>query len=92
MEYHVFSDPGPRNDHLPGGNLLAYIETRSALALHSCSLSSDHKGMSLNIDMKMIRPLNSDGSLILDVNSWTLLQGCNVVNPPLIQMLPMSKK
>ena len=37
--------------------------------------------MSLNIDMKMIRPLNSDGSLILDMNSWTLLQSCNVVNP-----------
>ena len=37
--------------------------------------------MSLNIDMKMIRPLNSDGSLILDMNFWTLLQSCNVVNP-----------
>ena len=40
-EYHFFSDPGPRNDHLPGENLPAHIETRSALALHSCSLSSD---------------------------------------------------
>ena len=37
--------------------------------------------MSLNIDMKIIRPLNSDGSLILDMNSWILLQSCNVVNP-----------
>ena len=36
--------------------------------------------MSLNIDMKMIRPVHSDGSLFLDMNSWTLLQSCNVVN------------
>ena len=38
--------------------------------------------MSLNIDMKMIRPVNVAGfSLIFDMNSWTLLQSCNVVNP-----------
>ena len=38
--------------------------------------------MSLNIDMKMIRPVNSSGvTLNLDINSWTLLQSCNVVNP-----------
>ena len=37
--------------------------------------------MSLNIDMKMIRSSNSDGSLMFDMNSWTLLQSCNVVNP-----------
>ena len=38
--------------------------------------------MSLNIDMKMIRPVKSCGStLIFDRNSWTLLQSCNVVNP-----------
>ena len=81
VEYHIFSDPGPRHDHLPGGNLLAYVETRSAFALHSRSLFSNPHEMSLNIDMKMIRPLNSDGSLISDVNSWTLLQSSNVVNP-----------
>ena len=81
VEYHFFSGPGPKNDHLPGVNLLAYIETRSAFALHSCSLYSDLHEMSLNIDMKMIRPLNSDGSLILDMNSWTSLQSCNVVIP-----------
>ena len=60
-EYHFFSDPGPRNDHLPGENLLAWIETRLALDSHSFSLSSDLHEMSLNIDMKMIRPLNSSG-------------------------------
>ena len=38
--------------------------------------------MSLNIDKKMIRPLNSAGCLLIfDRNSWTLLQSCNVVNP-----------
>ena len=38
--------------------------------------------MSLNIDMKMIRPLYCFGDLlILDMNSWTLLQSCNEVNP-----------
>ena len=38
--------------------------------------------MSLNIDMKMIRPVNSSGCLLIfDKNSWTLLQSCNVVNP-----------
>ena len=36
---------------------------------------------SLNIDMKIIRPLNCDGSPILVMNSWTLLMSCNVVNP-----------
>ena len=82
VEYHFFSDPSPRNDHLPGENLFAYIETRSALNSHSCSLSLDPHEMSLNIDMKMMRPVNSSGfSLIFDRNSWTLLQSCNVVNP-----------
>ena len=37
--------------------------------------------MSLNIDIKIIRPLNCDGSSILVMNSWTLLMSCNVVNP-----------
>ena len=38
--------------------------------------------MSLNIDMKMIRPLNSAGCLLIfERNSWTLLHSCNVVNP-----------
>ena len=81
VEYHFFSDPSPKNDHLLGKNLLALIETRLALDSDSCSLSSDLHEMSLNIDMKMIRPVNSSGTvLIFDRNSWTLLQSCNVVN------------
>ena len=81
-EYHFISDPGPKNDHLPGENLLALIETRLALNSHSCSLSFDHHEMSSNIDMKIIHPVKSCGCmLIFDKNSWTLLQSCNVVNP-----------
>ena len=38
--------------------------------------------MSLNIDMKMIRPVRFSGSTLnLDSNSWTLWLSCNVVNP-----------
>ena len=61
------------------GIFLQILTLRSALALHSRSLSLLLHVMSLNIDIKIIRP--SDGSLILDMNSWTLLQSCNVVNP-----------
>ena len=57
------------------------IVTSVALAMHSRSLSSGLQMMSLSIDMKIIRPLNCDGSPILFMNSWTLLMSCNVVNP-----------
>ena len=37
--------------------------------------------MSLNIDMKMTRPVKASGCMLnFDRNSWTLLQICNVVN------------
>ena len=56
--------------------------TRMTLDSHSCSFSLDPHEMSLNIDMKMIRPVKSSGlSLFSDMNSWTWLQSCNVVNP-----------
>ena len=57
------------------------LETRSALALHSCSLSSDHHEMSLNIDMNFILPWNCSGSPILFMNFWASWTSCNVVNP-----------
>ena len=45
-------------------------------------LSLDHHEMSLNIDMKIIRPVNVFGfTLNLNRNSWTLWLSCNVVNP-----------
>ena len=41
----------------------------------------DHHEMSLNIDMKIIRPVKFAGSTLnLVSNSWTLSQSCNVVN------------
>ena len=50
--------------------------------LHSFLLSLDPHEMSLNIDMKMIRPVNFSGvTLNVDSNSWTLWQSCNVVKP-----------
>ena len=57
-------------------------ETSWALDSHSCLLSLDPHEISLNIDMKIIRPVNFSGfTLNLDDNSWTLLQICNVMNP-----------
>ena len=55
-------------------------DTSVEFAIHSVSLSLFPHMMSLNIDMKIIRPLNCDGSPILVMNSWTLLMSCNVVN------------
>ena len=57
----------------------AYVETRARILF---SLSSDPYEMSLNIDMKIIRLVNSSGCMLnLDKYSWTLLQRCNVVTP-----------
>ena len=81
LEYHFFCDPSPKNDQRPAGNIFANKDTNVALAMHSRSLSSDLHMMSLNIDMKISRPLNCDGSPILVMNSWTLMMSCNVVDP-----------
>ena len=58
VEYHFVSDPGPRSDQRPAGNLFANRDTSVALAIQCCSLSLIHHMMSLNIDMKMIRRVN----------------------------------
>ena len=81
VEYHYVSDPSPMNDQRPAGNLFANRDTSVELALHSRSLSSDPHMMSLNIDMKIIRPLNCSGSPILLMNFWTSRTSTNVVNP-----------
>ena len=49
--------------------------------MHFRPLSVDLHMMSLNIDMKIIRPWNCAGPPILFMNSWTLSTSCNVVNP-----------
>ena len=82
VEYHFFSDPGPRNDHCPDPKLFSKRETSWAFDSHTVSLSFDPHELSLNIDMKMIRPVNYSGvTLDLNSNSWTLWLSCNVVNP-----------
>ena len=80
VEYHFVCDPGPRNDQRPAGNLFANRDTSVELAIHSVSLSLFHHMMSLNIDMKIIRPWNCSGSPILVMNSWTLFVSCNAQN------------
>ena len=61
IEYHFFSEPGPRNDQCPIPNLFAFRETRLAFDSHSFSLSFAHHEMSLNIDMKIILPVEFSG-------------------------------
>ena len=89
----IFTDRRPifslnqdrENDHCSAPNLLANRETSWAFDSYSILLSFDPHEMSLNIDMKMIRPVNFSGvTLNLDNNSWTLWQSCNVVNPGII--------
>ena len=61
--------PRSENDQCPAGNLFANRETSVELAIHSFSLSSIHHMMSLNIDMKIIRPWNCQ---VRPFCSWTL--------------------
>ena len=81
VEYRFFSDPGPRNDQRPAGNLFANKDTSVELATHSASFSLFHHMVSLKTDMKIIRPWNCSGSPILLMNFWTSWTSCNVVNP-----------
>ena len=81
VEYHFISDPGPRNDQRPAGNLFANRDTSVELATHSVSVSLVHHMMSLNIDMKIKRPWNCSSSPILLMNFWTSSTSCNVLNP-----------
>ena len=82
IEYHFFSEPGPRNDHCPAPNLFAYRETRLAFDPHSYSLSFDPKEMSLNIEMNTILPVKVSGvSPYLNNKLLTSSLSCNVLNP-----------
>ena len=74
--HHFVSDPGPRNDQRPAGNIFANKDTSVELAIHSKSLSLILHMMSLNIDMKIIRPWNCSGSPILFMNFWTSWTSC----------------
>ena len=69
------------------GNLFANKDTSVALAIHSRSLSSDPHEMSLNIDMKMIRPVNySDFSLFL---TWTRGRCCRAAMWWILWIIPL---
>ena len=57
-----------------------FLQIETQVTLHSRLLSSDRHEMSLDIDMKMIRPWNCSGSSILLMNFWTSSTSCNVVN------------
>ena len=61
FQIFLHTDPGPRNDQRPAGNLFAHRETRLAFARHSFSLSLDPQEMSLNIDMHIILPVKFSG-------------------------------
>ena len=78
---HFVSDPSPVNDQCPAGHLFANRDTSVKLAIHSVSLSLLLHMMSLNIDMKVIRPWSCSGSPYLLLNFWTSRTSCNVVNP-----------
>ena len=51
---HFLSDPGPKNDQRPQGNLRAYFETSIKFWSHSSVFPFSSHTMSLYIDMKMI--------------------------------------
>ena len=80
--YHFFSDPGPRNDHCPCGNIRAYPATVVDFATHISLFSLLPHEISLNIDRKMIRPVNCSGPHFISVIMfWMSARICNVVNP-----------
>ena len=64
-EDNFFSEPGPRNVCCPAPNLLSNREMSLAFDSHSKLLSLDPHEMSLNIDMKIILPVNFSGVFIL---------------------------
>ena len=62
------------------GIIFAKKDASVELAIHSVSLSLCHHMMSLNIDMKIIRPWNCSGSPTLLMNFWTSWTSSNVVD------------
>ena len=62
--------------------IFLHRDTSWAFDSHSFLLSVDLHEISLNMDMKMILPVNFSGvTPNFFFNSWTLLQKCNLVNP-----------
>ena len=83
-ENHLFSEPGPINDHCPVPNFFANMETTFAFARHYSSLPFLSQEMSFNIDINKILPVKVSVSGVspnLLNRSVTLAQNCTVVNP-----------
>ena len=82
VPHRFFSDPGPRKDQWPRGNLSAYsLSIVSELFTHNSSFPSASHTMSLNIDMKMILPMKfSDSHCNSLIICWILLRIATVVN------------
>ena len=73
------------NDHCPVPDLFVKRETSRAFDSHSILLSFDPQEMSLNIDMKMILPVQFSGvSSYLNSKRLTSSLSCNVVYPEII--------
>ena len=64
VPYHFFSDPRLRNVQCPGEDLFAKFLIFCAFGTQISSLPFLVQSMSLNIDMKMIRSVNSSGSML----------------------------
>ena len=77
--YHFFSDPGPRNDQRPCGNLRANSVILRAFGNQFSLFPRVHQSMSLY----MILPLNCSGSHLYSalIVFWISSRIPNVVNP-----------
>ena len=75
VPYHFFSQPSPRYDQHPNGNLLAYVATYTEFATQCSSFPEVLYIMSLYMDMKMIRPWNYSSSHFNSaMNFWTSMR------------------
>ena len=82
VPYHFFSDPGPRKDQWPLGNLRAYSLIVFEVFSHISSFPYASHTMSLNIDMKMTLPAKFCGSHCnYPISCWIWFRIPTVVNP-----------
>ena len=80
IQCHFSSEQVPINDRCPFPNLLMWKDTSLAFAKHPFWLFFDPQEMSLNIDIKMIVPVNFFGvSSNLNSKLFTSSLSCNVL-------------
>ena len=80
VEYHFFSDPSPRNDQRPAGNLFANKD--------KCGVSNTFLFIVYGSPYDVIEHRHEDNSSLelrwvahFVLNLWTSWTSCNVVNP-----------